>query len=116
MLIFVYGTLRRGGSLHYMMERIRAKYCGTFTTESIYTMISLGGCPALVKDGISSIVGEVYDVVPNGVIFLDGVEGRYRRQIILLRGPSPAKEAIYAYFMPIIECGDWMEYVKAGMV
>jgi len=59
-LVFVYGTLRRGGPNHYMLAE--ADYLGPHWTPPRFTMFRLGQFPAVVPRGETVITGEVYRV------------------------------------------------------
>ena len=72
-LIATYGTLRKGFGNHKLIEK--ADYKGTFKTEPIYNLHSLGGFPGLKKDGNTSVVMEVYAVNQEEAYFVDCLEG-----------------------------------------
>jgi gamma-glutamylaminecyclotransferase len=60
--IFIYGTLKRGGSnAHYMAGQ---EFVGEAQTERLYRLVDCGGYPGmfLVREGGVSIHGEVWDV------------------------------------------------------
>lgn len=57
----VYGTLRQGWGNHRILQG-KSKLLGTHVTEPAYTMYSLGGFPAVTKDGTTPITIEVYEV------------------------------------------------------
>lgn len=76
-LIFVYGTLKRGGGNHHFLQDDRiVKFVGEFTTEPHYRLYSWHGLPCLVKyrKG-NSIKGEVYEVDDDTLQVLDDLEG-----------------------------------------
>lgn len=80
-LVFVYGTLRRGGSNHHLLGA--ARYLGRFRTEPAYTMLNLGHYPGVIAPGGGSILGEVYGVSPRLLRDLDRLEDvprLYRRE------------------------------------
>lgn len=74
MLVFVYGTLKRGYGNHYRMNEAK----GTFVGES---KVKGFGClntpwyPYAVKSPEREIVGEVFDVPDNNIFILDRLEG-----------------------------------------
>ena len=70
--VFVYGTLRRGGTNHALLEG--ARFLGTYVTEPQFTMIHLGPYPGVVDGGETPIVGEVYGVTPAEFGALDRLE------------------------------------------
>lgn len=76
MLVFVYGTLKRGFSNHYLLET--AEFVSEATIESGYKMVSLAWYPAILKDESSTtpIHGEVYRLTSDKELeALDFLEG-----------------------------------------
>ncbi|MBN8422815.1 MAG: gamma-glutamylcyclotransferase [Verrucomicrobia bacterium] len=88
-LVFVYGTLKRGGSNHAWIEK--QQFVAEARTAPLYRLYDLGGYPGMVRaeDGIS-IQGEVWSVDEEGLIKLDVLEdtdgGEYERVIVPLEG------------------------------
>lgn len=90
-LLFVYGTLKRGGMNHAFLAG------ETFVAEARlppgYRMFDVGGFPGLVPDPAArhSIVGELWAVTASGLSQLDRFEGvfenLYRRENVLLAAP-----------------------------
>lgn len=122
-LVAVYGSLREG--LHNYPCLNGSELMGQYETEPIYTMISLGGYPGVLKEGSTSIVMEVYKVDAKTLVRLDNLEGYrgpgknnfYNREKI----STPFGDA-YTYFYnadsPLmrakaIETGDWVDYVRS---
>lgn len=71
-LVFVYGTLRRGGSNHFRMAGAEFVAAGTITGR-IYR---IDWYPGLVLDDAGEeIHGEVYSVTPDQLSTLDVFEG-----------------------------------------
>ena len=112
MLLFVYGTLKKGHSNHRLIEN--ASYIGEDKTRENYCMINLGHFPAtLEREKMSSIKGEMY--LANGDLLqtLDKFEGKwfYRKKVLFESGKSA-----YTYFIspetikkkyPVIKNGNW---------
>lgn len=76
MLIFVYGTLKKGFHNHHYLDT--SKFLGNHKTEPIYTMKTNGGFPIVERGGQTSITGEVYklsDEDLSGVFLLEGYTG-----------------------------------------
>lgn len=114
MLIFVYGTLRKGEFNHNMVED--NPFVGVFRTEPCYTLHALRWFPAMVTGGTTSVVGEVYEVGRKTLWELDRLEGHpdyFQRQAIHLDDG----QTVQAYLMPIesacdyptIDSGDWLQ-------
>ena len=88
-LIFVYGTLKRGGENHGWIENQR--FVAPAVTRPCYRMYDLGGYPGMVRseDGLA-IEGEVWEVDEKGLIRLDVLEdidgGEYERVPVELEG------------------------------
>lgn len=99
--VFVYGTLKRGGSNHRYLQA--QHFLSTATTAPDYRMFGLEGYPGLVEvtpgTGLG-IVGEVWSVDETCLAELDRLEGvdegLYRRGPIRL--DPPRSDAVYAYF------------------
>jgi len=114
-LVFVYGTLRRGGWNHYMLAR--QSYLGRHLTEPRYTMFRLGHFPAVVARGETPIEGELYRVDGDGLALLDELEcypNVFSRQVI----DTPAGGAwMYVYNRlvgtdQVVPHGDWLQHLK----
>jgi gamma-glutamylcyclotransferase (GGCT)/AIG2-like uncharacterized protein YtfP len=60
MLLFVYGTLRRGADNHGQLGG--ARWLGTARTRAAYELVDMGGYPALLEGGCTAVLGELYDV------------------------------------------------------
>ncbi|MFN9719141.1 MAG: gamma-glutamylcyclotransferase [Planctomycetota bacterium] len=92
--IFVYGSLKRGCSLHHLLEQ--QQFVGTAITRPIYRIFNLGSYPGLIDfpDG-TTIHGEVYVIDQQGLAQLDDAEGvadglYARREICLDTSTLPA--------------------------
>ncbi|MCF7785726.1 MAG: gamma-glutamylcyclotransferase [Prosthecobacter sp.] len=88
-LVFVYGTLKRGGENHGWIGQ--QQFVAEAQTAPLYRMVDLGGYPGMVRsaDGIS-IQGEVWSVDEAGLTKLDVLEdtegGEYERVPVQLEG------------------------------
>ena len=62
-LVFVYGTLKRGGHNYHLLKD-KSDYLGDTETMSKHRMVSLGGFPGVLyrAEGGVNIKGEVYQV------------------------------------------------------
>lgn len=115
-LIAVYGTLRQGNGNHRLIEN--ADYKGTYTTEPIYNLYSLGGFPGLRKGGSTAIVMEVYAVNTEEARRVDGLEGYTPGEQATfydkIQIETPWGQAgVYIYVrqpneLSLIKSGDWM--------
>jgi gamma-glutamylcyclotransferase (GGCT)/AIG2-like uncharacterized protein YtfP len=112
-LLFVYGTLKRGGSRHGPLATQR--YRGEVRTPPRYALHDLGDYPGLIADGQGQIVlGELYEVEERLIDWLDAVEGApdwFKRQPIEIDG---SRQPVWAYFYqgdvtgcPRIASGRW---------
>lgn len=112
--VLVYGTLRRGGSNHELLEH--ARRLGTHVTGPSYRMLDLGPYPGVVPGGETPIHGEVYAVTPVEFQLLDALED-YPRSYTRERIATPWGPAwIYLYRprgqrWPEIPSGDWFHHV-----
>jgi gamma-glutamylcyclotransferase (GGCT)/AIG2-like uncharacterized protein YtfP len=97
-LLFVYGTLKRGGCRHGPLAS--QHFRGETHTRSGYALHDLGDYPGLVVDPASTqaVQGEVYEVEESLLPWLDTVEGSpgwFRRDPIEVEGFT---ETVWAYF------------------
>lgn len=120
-LVFVYGTLRRGG-LRSMPELFPgSKFVGDARAGG--SLYDLGPHPfLLLEESGSSVVGEVYEVDGELLKRLDDVESSadyLRRQTEVSLGDRTATCWTYtpdADSFPdgvLIKSGDWVEYARA---
>ncbi len=96
MLIFVYGTLKKGEPNHAKLEG--ARFVRRARTEPRYELVDLGGYPALLENGETTIHGEVYEVDARRLEMLDRFEdvpSLYERKRIRL-----SDDHVEAYVMP----------------
>ena len=110
--VFVYGTLKKDRGNHRTMDRARGRFIGEWKTDPVWTMYHLGGFPAIVPDGHTSIKGEVYEV--DSLEPLDALEGypNFYNRVLIDTQYGPA----WVYFIPsesfkanrnIIQSGEW---------
>ena len=122
-LVFVYGTLRRGGSNHFRMAGAEFVASGTITGR----MYRIDWYPGLVLDGAGDeIHGEVYSVNPELLATLDVFEGlsageiegsEYRRvqTAVIQRDSQPVNAWVWEWLGLTDECqrltdGDWLKH------
>lgn len=120
-MVAVYGSLRKGLNNHKYLED--SKLIGTFFTNPVYSLYSLGGFPGLKENGTTSIKMEVYEVDSHTLAnlnLLEGIdydkpdEGLYKSKKI----STPYGEAItYIYNGKVdslikINDGDWYDYLS----
>lgn len=75
-LLCVYGTLKTNQSNHHYLKH--SKLLGDHKTSPEFTMYSMGGFPAVCKEGDTSIHCEVYEVNEKdlpGIYRLEGYTG-----------------------------------------
>lgn len=73
-LVAVYGSLRKSMHNHHIL--MNSKFIGTFDSEPIYTMYSVGGSyPAIIEGGSTSVLMEIYQVDEAVQKRLDQLEG-----------------------------------------
>src|SRR5580658_691009 len=99
-LVFVYGTLKRGGSNHFLLAG--QQFVGAARTRAGFALYDLDGYPGMVVDASAAegIAGEVWSVDAACLAELDRLEGTgeglYRRDKIPLEAPF-ADESVDAY-------------------
>jgi gamma-glutamylaminecyclotransferase len=115
--IFVYGTLRAGEPNHYLLANQEIVHPAR--TEPAFELVSLGPYPAMIPGGLTSIVGEVYEVDEPTLAALDRLEDHpnfYQRQAIRLTNG----DEVLAYLLTpeqvrglaYIPSGDWMDRTR----
>lgn len=119
MILFVYGTLRRGGSNHHLMIEGRAELLGEASTPPAFELLDLGPYPAMVAGGATSVLGEVYVVAEplrEKLDILEDVPQLYYRTAITLENGLLAETYLLANAAlskaPRIASGDWMSFIR----
>ena len=117
MNLFVYGTLRKEGSLSSRMSS--AKYLGTFKTAPIYKLWDCG-CPCLDNEGTIAVTGEIYQCEDMSsfmpILTMEVNAGYTFGSVFIPNFP----EDVFAFFQTPrdgmykreIPYGDWIEYHK----
>jgi gamma-glutamylcyclotransferase (GGCT)/AIG2-like uncharacterized protein YtfP len=123
MLLFVYGTLRRGGTNHAQLQG--ARYVTMACSAAQYELVDLGGYPALLEDGHQSVIGELYEVdaaLTRALDEFEDVPTLYERKRIELYRAEPqtgsevSPQFADAYVLPraraqgapALVTGDWL--------
>ena len=119
-LVFVYGTLRRGGVRAMPLIFPDATFIDDAKVPG--SLYDFGAYPGLLLDESNSlVVGEVYEVDDEILKKLDEIEtdSHYRRkQVELFVGEGRKMGWVYVYDpqfysrLVLIESGDWIEYAK----
>jgi gamma-glutamylcyclotransferase (GGCT)/AIG2-like uncharacterized protein YtfP len=121
-LVFVYGTLRRGGAGAMSIRFPQAKFIAEAKVSG--SLYDLGAYPGLLLNESSSLViGEVYEVDDELLNELDAFEAAscYRRQQVEISLGSdrrvcwlyvPEVEPGFYSHRTLITSGDWMEYAE----
>lgn len=74
--VFVYGTLKRGFPNNDFMEFVaKGKFLSDKLSPPVFDLKSWGGVLPVLVQGDWSIRGEVYEVSPEGMEWLDHLEG-----------------------------------------
>jgi gamma-glutamylcyclotransferase (GGCT)/AIG2-like uncharacterized protein YtfP len=113
--VFVYGTLRRGGSNHYRMDGAEFVTAGTVRGR----LYQIDWYPGLILEGnVDQIVGEIYQVSPSVLDELDSFEGPEYRRVrvdVACAGDhgSPLSAWVWEWLGPVdevrrIKSGDWL--------
>ncbi|WP_348720507.1 gamma-glutamylcyclotransferase family protein [uncultured Alcanivorax sp.] len=83
MLVFVYGTLKRGGRNQGFLRR--ARFVASWQTAPAYQLFDLGTYPGAWRPGTTALQGELYEVDALILAALDRLEEVprvYRRESI----------------------------------
>lgn len=113
-LVAVYGSLKKGFGNHGLLAD--SEMVATGQTEPKFTMLSLGGFPAIVIGGKTAIRYELYSVSDHTLHLLDMLEGAphfYHRENI---NTEHGESIIYVltdndrdrHRYPIVENGMWL--------
>ncbi|HEY1792649.1 MAG TPA: gamma-glutamylcyclotransferase family protein [Opitutaceae bacterium] len=98
-LVFVYGTLKRGGENHAFLSS--GRFAGGARTQQGYALYELDGYPGMVGEaGGPGVLGEVWEVDAACIASLDALEGTseglYSRGPVALEGDF-ANGTVQAY-------------------
>jgi gamma-glutamylcyclotransferase (GGCT)/AIG2-like uncharacterized protein YtfP len=119
-LVFVYGTLRRGGGRAMSVRFPNAKFIADAKVSG--SLYDLGAHPGLkLNEANSSVIGEVYEVDDELLNKLDDFEAStyyLRKQVEISLGSH--RKMCWTYepdpefysLRTLITSGDWVEYVK----
>ena len=110
--LFIYGTLKRGGSNHHYMHG--QQFVDVARTVPAYRLHDMGGFPGMVPDDNGtglSIEGEVWDVSDECRAQLDVLEavdeGEYLYEGVPLLPPFDQEQIMgYRYARPVTGCPD----------
>ena len=99
--LFVYGTLRKGDVRSFFLSDVeQTKFIQEIKTKPIYTLVDLGSFPALVKEGNTSIVGELWEIDERTKKSLDLIEGvplLYMDEDITLENDTSALAYVFQF-------------------
>lgn len=99
--LFVYGTLKREQCREFYLRK--EQFLGIVRSTPEYRLLDLGSYPALVRNGKTSIVGELYAISDQCLEQLDVVEGvsenLYERGRIRLTENAWANEAVTYFYL-----------------
>ena len=109
-LVFVYGTLRRGGSNNFRMEA--CKWLGPAGVNG--HLYEVDWYPALVlDDNAAEVVGDLYEVPADQLDALDAFEGSEYKRVRAMVQTAEDKAWIWEWNRPTegleaIPDGDWL--------
>lgn len=117
--VFVYGTLMKGHQNNFFLQN--DVFLGYGETKPEYTLYDLGHFPAMIEGGDTSVKGEIYEVDPRTVEWLDKLEGvadglYEKKEITLIDGGK-----VLTYILPRenlrpgdgkIKSGKWVAKLK----
>lgn len=101
MLLYVYGTLRKGRSNHELIKHL--PFLGEAVTDNNYTLV-VSGLPFLVKRKGEGVKGELYKIDPDTLRAVDRLEGvpnfYYREPIWVTDMNTGETVEAYTYLHP----------------
>ena len=111
MLIFTYGTLKRGYRNHHLLTD--CEFVGEGVTEPFYKLYHNDSYPCMVEvsEGVA-VKGEIYIVDDKTLKRLDTLEGvpyLYQRKVLKITGYNDGVQG-YIYQRPLVglmECGNF---------
>lgn len=123
--VFVYGTLRRGGSNDITRLRPAPRFVGAAQVAGV--LYHLGAYPGVLLGGDQWVMGEVYAIEPALEAVLDAIEGvvdqpgdEYIRREVAVRVEGQLLTCLvyeinplYARAAPVIPQGDWLKAVES---
>jgi gamma-glutamylcyclotransferase (GGCT)/AIG2-like uncharacterized protein YtfP len=122
-LVFVYGSLRRGGPGGMPVKFPNAVYAGEGKVRG--RLYDLGAYPALwIDDSGPLVTGEVYEVTDETLSKLDQFEltSDYQRRRVDVEFETqqahcwiyvPARDISFFSGLPLIKSGDWIKHLGA---
>ncbi|MCM3901441.1 MAG: gamma-glutamylcyclotransferase [Pyrinomonadaceae bacterium] len=120
-LVFVYGTLRRGGARSMSIRFPDSRFIADAKVSG--SLYDLGAYPGLLlNESNSSVIGEVYEVDDEILNELDDFEASsnyLRKQVEISLGNQRRMCWVYEpnpeFYSPrtLITSGDWTEYAKS---
>jgi gamma-glutamylaminecyclotransferase len=106
-LVFLYGTLKRGGANHDVLERLDGRLVGPATTRDRWILVDLGPFPALLPrtpEAETPVHGELWEIDDSALRELDAFEGcprlYTRERIALLHDTREVEAFVYVYARP----------------
>ena len=110
-IIFVYGTLRAGGSNHF-----RLSGAGTLGAGSVRgRLYRVDWYPALFADAAAGpVLGELFAVSTDTLAALDAFEGREYRRVRIAVTPADGGELVNAWVWEFIEPVDESRRIANG--
>ena len=116
MLIFVYGSLKKGFNNNWYLEN--SEFVCNDMTEPKWEMINLGSFPGVIPNASYNIYGEVYEIDDETLKMLDQLEGHptlYTRKTVKLK---KTKEPVWMYIFNDYELYDydWDKIQQVGNV
>lgn len=121
--VFVYGTLRRGGSNDITRLQPAPRFVGAAQVAGV--LYHLGAYPGVLLGGNRCVVGEVYAITPALEAVLDGIEGvqgnpadEYIRREVTVQVAGQSLQCLvyeinpqHVVAAPEIPHGDWLRAV-----
>lgn len=105
--VFVYGTLRKGGTANHIMDG--ARWHSQTKTEVGYRLAKMDDLPGMIYTGdLSQVVGDLYYLTPDQLKRLDQFEDvRYRKGFVTIVGGRQARAYLLPSFNGEVDQSDW---------
>lgn len=118
-IVFVYGTLKRGGPNNYLMDSINAEYLGDAGLKD-HALYGIGNLPVAVSEDNNSVYGEIWKVPSPGMLYLDMLENNgkaYTRKVVTVNtmDGNQVEAWFYEFTMTSVSNVPFVKKIESGV-